>query len=92
MTQYVYLNDTVTFECATNMTGYTITFLYETDLMATEINLPNGGKKTTFTAVSAINGTNIVCFSRMGSITNVSDVAYLYIQGKLKSYSIVTLL
>ena len=69
-----------------------ITFFYGTDVADNVTDLSNGGKRTTFTAVSAINGTNIVCFSRMGSITTVSDVAYLYIQGKVKSHSIVTLL
>ena len=81
MTQYVYLNDTVTFECATNLTGYTISFLFGTDPMDTITDLSNGGKRTTFTATSEINGTNIICLARMGIMIFNTDAAYLYIQG-----------
>ena len=81
VTQYVYLNDTVTFECATNLTGYTISFLFGTDPMDTVTDLCNGGKRTTFTATSGINGTNIICLARMGIMTFNTDAAYLYIQG-----------
>ena len=81
MTQYVYVNDTVTFECSTNLTGYTLSFFYGADVMPTETDLPNGGKKTIFTAIITANGTNIFCLARMGIMTNISEVAYLYIQG-----------
>ena len=81
VTQYVYINDTVTFECATNTSGYTISFFYGTDVMETETDLPNGGKRTILTATSEVNGTNIVCAARMGIMINTSEVAYIYIQG-----------
>ena len=81
VTQYVYLNDTVTFECATNLTGYTISFLFGTDPMDTITDLSNGGKRTTFTATSEINGTNIICLARMGIMIFNTDAAYLYAQG-----------
>ena len=81
VTQYVYVNDNVTFECSTNLTGYTLLFLYGTDVMPTETDLPNGGKRTTFTATSEVNGTNIVCAARMGIMINNTEAAYIYIQG-----------
>ena len=81
VTQYVYFNDNVTFECSTNLTGYTLSFFYGTHVMPTETDLPNGGKRTTFTANSTLNGTDIFCLARMGSMTNTTEVAYIYIQG-----------
>ena len=84
MTQYVYLNDTVTFECATNMTGYTINFIYGKNVSANETTLLNNrGKRTTFTATSNINGTDIICIARMDIMTSSTGLAYLYIQGIL---------
>ena len=84
MTQYVYLNDTVTFECATNMTGYTINFIYGNNVLPNETTLPNNrGKRTTFTATSSINGTDIFCSAHMNTMTNFTGLAYLYIQGIL---------
>ena len=83
MTQYVYLNDTVTFECATNMTGYTINFYYGSNLLPNETTLLNNrGKRTTFTASSNLNGTDILCSASMGIMTlETTDLVYLYIQG-----------
>ena len=81
MTQYVYFNDTVTFECSTNLAGYTLSFFYGADVMPTETDLPNGGKRTTFTATSEVNGTDIVCAARMGIMINTTEAAYIYIQG-----------
>ena len=83
-TQYVYLNDTVTFECATNLTGYIINFIYgSNDVLSDETTLPNGGKRTTFTATSNINGTDILCIATMNTMINLTGLAYLYIQGIL---------
>ena len=85
MIQYVYLSDTVTFECATNMTGYTIDFIYGNNVSANETTLPNNrGKRTTFTASSNLNGTDILCIASMGITTlETTDLVYLYIQGIL---------
>ena len=85
MTQYVYLNDTVTFECATNMTGYTINFIYGNNVLPNETTLPNNrGKRTMFTATSNINGTDILCIASIGIMTlETTDLVYLYIQGNL---------
>uniref|UniRef100_A0A1X7V2T8 Fibronectin type-III domain-containing protein n=1 Tax=Amphimedon queenslandica TaxID=400682 RepID=A0A1X7V2T8_AMPQE len=90
VTQYAYINDTVTFECATNLSGHTLSILYGTDVMPTETDLPNGGKRTTFTATSEVNGTNIVCAARMGIMINTSEAAYIYIQGPPDSVSSLT--
>ena len=81
VTQYAYVNDNVTFECSTNLTGYTLSFFYGTNVMPTETDLPNGGKRTTFTATSEVNGTDIVCAARMGIMINATEAAYVYIQG-----------
>ena len=50
-----------------------------------ETTLPNNrGKRTTFTAASNINGTDIFCSAtRMGMVENFTGLAYLYIQGIL---------
>ena len=47
-TQYVYLNHNVTFECATNLTGYTLTFSYggAVDATVKQTNLLDGGIKS----------------------------------------------
>ncbi|XP_019863040.1 PREDICTED: uncharacterized protein LOC109591873 [Amphimedon queenslandica] len=82
VTQYVYVNDTVTFECAGFIgTGFTLSFFYGTNVMENETDLPNGGKRTTFTATSEVNGTDIFCLPRMGIMINTSEAAYIYIQG-----------
>ena len=80
-TQYVYLNDTVTFECATNVTE----FLFFTTNPSVAIlvglrNLPNGGKMLSInlTAISEINGTAVTCFAS----NHVTEPAYVYVQGK----------
>ena len=84
MTQYVYLNDTVSFECATNMTGYTINFIYGNNILPNETTLSNNrGKRTTFTASSNLNGTDILCIASMGMTLETTDLVYLYIQGTL---------
>ena len=82
-TQYVYLNDTVSFECATNLTGYTINFVYGSNLLANETALPYGERRTAFTASSNLNGTYILCTATMDHIFKTTGSAYLYIQGIL---------
>lgn len=80
LTQYVYVNDVVTYECATNVAGYTITLFFGTNVMETVTDIQNG-KRVTFTAAIEFNSTYVFCFARMGTITNSTNVAYLYIQG-----------
>ena len=55
----------MTFECATNLTGYTLEFEYggSIDVTLKQTNLPDGGVKitTTFIVTSTNNGTTIRC-------------------------------
>ena len=86
MTQYVYLNYVASFECATNLTGYNVTFVYGPNItidQVTETNLPNGAKKITFPATNEVNGSDIYCVARSESVVTTSTAAYIYIQGNL---------
>ena len=81
MTQYVYLNDTVKFECATNLTDYDL-FLIATrsECLVSHETLPNGGAMVScsLTASSEVNGTNVTCYA---SNENATKPAYVYVQG-----------
>ena len=86
-TQYVYLNHDVTFECATNLTGYTLTYEYsgEVDETLKQTNLPDGGIKvtTTFIVTTTNNGTSVSCIARLNNVfKEISDLSYVYVQGK----------
>ena len=86
-TQYVYLNHNVTFECATNLTGYTITFDYSgaVDETLKQTNLPVGGIKitTTFIVTSCNNGTSVSCIARLNNVfKGITNLSYVYAQGK----------
>ena len=79
-TQYVYVNDTVTFECGTNLTIYINSLMIDT-------NPPLGGVYPykhyltvglTLTATSEINGTSFTC----RSLHVTTEPAYLYVQGQ----------
>ena len=75
-TQYVYINDTVTFECATNLTGYILFFetklsVDETfDGMMVSLNLKGSIE---------VNGTAFTCRASNGDAT---EPAYVYVQGQ----------
>ena len=79
-TQYVYVNDTVTFECSTNSTEYINSFMIDT-------NPPLGGVYPynhhwtvglTLTATSELNGTSFTC----RVLHDTTEPAYLYVQGQ----------
>ena len=78
MTQYVYLNDTVTFECAfTNLSGYFIS----RGTIPPVTTLANGsGTMISFslTATIQVNGTDVTCYTVNG---NATETAYVYVQG-----------
>ena len=82
VTQYVYLNDTVTFECATNLTGYSLYFLVGGKVPSSQASktLPNGGTAISFslTASNQLNGTDVTCYTVNG---NATETAYVYVQG-----------
>ena len=87
-TQYGYLNHDVTFECATNLTGYTLTFSYSGSIDSTlkQTNLPDGGIKITATFIvkSSNNGTSVSCIARLNDVFKaISNLSYVYVQGKI---------
>ena len=89
-TQYVYLNHNVTFECATNLTGYSLSFYHifsGGSIIPTskQTNLPYGGIKitTTFIVTSANNGTGVKCIADdSGNRTTFTSLEYAYAQGQ----------
>ena len=86
VTQYVYLNYVASFECATNLTGYNVTFVYGPNItidQVTENSLPNGAKKIAFPATNKVNGSDIYCVACSESVVTTSTAAYIYIQGNL---------
>ena len=80
-TQYVYVNDTVTFECGTNSTGYSTSLMMDT-------NPPLSGMYRYYkhywtvglnlTATSELNGTSVTCHA----FHDTTEPAYLYVQGQ----------
>ena len=84
-TQYVYLNHNVTFECAINLTGYTLSFSYagSIDVVLEYTNLLDGGTKVTITFIvtSELNGTDVRCIADDGNIPFFTSLAYVYAQG-----------
>ena len=94
VTQYVYLNDTVTFECATNLTGYHLLVLTNASIAISlqSVSLSNGGEMVSLnlTAKSEANGTAVTCFifNMMfhHNMYNTTEPAYVYIQGKYNNY------
>ena len=89
MSQYAYVNDTVTFDCATNMTGYILSFDYNTgpgvSLSASQatLDIPGGGKRiiANITATSQLNGTTAICSAVNQHDFIISNPAYIYVQG-----------
>ena len=87
-TQYVYLNHNVTFECATNLTGYTLTFSYGGSIavIVEETNLPDGGIKvsTIFILTNSLNGTSVRCHADDDTnplVSTRTSKVYAYAQG-----------
>ena len=77
----------MTFECATNLTGYTLTFSYSGSIDSTlkQTSLPDGGIKitATFIVTSANNGTSVSCMTHLNNVfKEISDLSYVYVQGK----------
>ena len=87
-TQYVYVNDTVTFECATNETELHLSFVtYPSDIGS--VLFSTGIASLNLTATSEVNGTSVTCQVATGHTTAVTAPAYLYVQGQ---YTICTYL
>ena len=80
MTQYVYVNDTVTFKCRTNGTEYINSLMIDTNPQLGGV-YPYTHHLTVFiklTATREINGTSFTC--RVLHVT--TEPAYLYVQGQ----------
>ena len=79
-TQYVYVNDTVTFECATNGTEYTNSLRIDTSPPLGRLPLSISYLKAfiNLIATSEINGTSFTCHVLHVATT---EPAYLYVQG-----------
>ena len=86
-TQYVWINQTATFTCATNVTGYELSFSVSGGVadVPTLMDLPGGGQlvTTSFTVTSDNNGTSVRCLAAYnGGLSVVSDPAgFAYGQG-----------
>ena len=78
MTQYVYVNDTVTFECATNVAQFGLFFVTYPSVMSLVSNSA-GMASLNLTATSEVNGTSVTCYASNGTAT---EPAYLYVQGQ----------
>ena len=91
-TQYVWINQTVTFTCATNITGYSLTIshfgpnhipLY---ISIHSILLPEGGKYIagSFIASQMVNGTGVICVAHAENESTLQFTlpAYTYTQGR----------
>ena len=93
MSQYAYVNDTMTFDCATNLTGYSLSFNYGigpgVSLSASQatFDIPAGGKRiiANITATSQLNGTTVTCSAinqhNVMIVTISKPAAYIYVQG-----------
>ena len=91
VSQYAYVNDTVTFDCATNMTRYSLSFNYyigpgvSLSASLTTLDILGGGKRiiANITATSQLNGTTVTCtaVNQHGFTMTISKPAYIYVQG-----------
>ena len=81
----------MTFECATNMTGYYLIVVFNpsfVDSVITHITLYNGGEMLSFNlaAISEINGTAVTCYTFNNHAIVATEPAYVYVQGKYNNY------
>ena len=85
-TQYVWINQTATFTCATNVTGYILSFSIPAGVAhdtTTVTDLPEGGQLATasFTVTSDNNGTSVRCIAENGELFTITTLVYAYAQG-----------
>ena len=87
-TQYVWINQTATFTCATNVTGHELVFsIPGIDELESNTPLPGGGQVTTaiFTATLDTNGTNVTCGALDGfTLLFTTEVVQILVQGIYK--------
>ena len=80
-TQYVYVNDTVTFECASNVTVDLSFVTYPSVVFS--VSTVNGILSLNLTATSELNGTNVTCHEHYGATT---APAFVYVQGQYNTF------
>ena len=86
-TQYVYVNDTVTFECAIiNGTQFDLSFVTYPSVNGS-ISSSTGMASFNLTATSEVNGTNVTCtsYNYDFAVAN-TEPAYLYVQGQYNTF------
>ena len=88
MTQYAYLNDSVSFECATNLTGYTLNLIFGMSVPPSLriVLLSNGGQMLSadITATIQSNGSCAICYANLYE----TEKACLYVQGQFLQCSL----
>ena len=89
-TQYVWVNQTATFTCVTNVTGYSLSFSVSGGVadVSTLMDLPEGGQlaTTSFTVTSDNNGTSVRCLADDGTDIQLTTPVFAYAQGILSYY------
>ena len=78
-TQYVWINQTATFTCATNY-KYTLTFSSSNDVPLIQQE-DQGGATASFIVTADNNGTSVRCIAYSGSTPLHTSLAYAYAQG-----------
>ena len=95
-TQYVWINQTATFTCATNVTGYSLIFSVSGGVadVPTLMDLPGGGQlaTTSFTVTSDNNGTSARCLADNGDLLTSATPVYAYAQGTVDHRIMVLLI
>ena len=94
-TQYVWINQTATFTCATNVTGYSLSFSIpgELELYLDTQNPSEGGTlaAVSFTVTSDNNGTSVSCIADDGvNAPEFTALVFAYAQGKFSQGIIFT--
>uniref|UniRef100_A0A1X7T8N7 Fibronectin type-III domain-containing protein n=1 Tax=Amphimedon queenslandica TaxID=400682 RepID=A0A1X7T8N7_AMPQE len=87
VTQYVYVNDNVTFECATNVTHYHLSFVTYPSVNGSDLS-SGGMASLNITATREVNGTEVTCTAQQGNV--ITSPVYLYVQGPPDSVSSFT--
>ena len=85
-TQYVWINQTATFTCATNVTGYILSFSIPAGIAhvtTTVTDLLEGGQLaiSSFTVTSDNNGTSFRCAADNGDLLTSTTPVFAYAQG-----------
>ena len=72
----------MTFECASNVTGFDLSFVTYPSVNGS-VSSSIGMASLNLTATSGVNGTNVTCHEHNGATTKP---AYLYVQGQYNTF------